>query len=187
MCEVLNGKLVDGRDMPIIKALEYTREYLMRRIVTMIRIIANSDGLLTPTATRFLNVISEEAVKYTVSWNGDDMFQVNGPWRYHELEYGSKQLEPWFTRRVGLSQARDGTGKPKNIRGGVGRGRGNNTGGGTGRGNNVGAGRGRGRGNDAGGGAGRGNNAGVGRGNNAVAGKGKGNNAGSGVGRGKNE
>ncbi|XP_076944060.1 uncharacterized protein LOC143614532 [Bidens hawaiensis] len=34
MCEVYNGKIVEGRDRPIISALEYVREYLMRRIVT---------------------------------------------------------------------------------------------------------------------------------------------------------
>ncbi|KAJ9543460.1 hypothetical protein OSB04_023167 [Centaurea solstitialis] len=31
MCEVFNKQLVDGRDKPIITALEYIREYLMRR------------------------------------------------------------------------------------------------------------------------------------------------------------
>ncbi|KAJ0592089.1 putative MULE transposase domain-containing protein [Helianthus annuus] len=51
MCEVLNGKIVDGRDKPIISALEFIRKYLMRRIVTVLETTERSDGLLTPHAT----------------------------------------------------------------------------------------------------------------------------------------
>ncbi|XP_076928344.1 uncharacterized protein LOC143592251 [Bidens hawaiensis] len=36
MCEVFNGKIVEGRDKPIGSALEYIREYLMRRIVNVL-------------------------------------------------------------------------------------------------------------------------------------------------------
>ena len=36
MCEVLNGKLVLGRDKPIITLLEYIREYCMIRIVNVL-------------------------------------------------------------------------------------------------------------------------------------------------------
>ena len=78
MCEVFNGKIVEGRDMPIISALEYIREYLMRRIVTVNKLIAKCDGPLTPTATRLLEIRKEKAVDYVVSWNGDAMYQVTG-------------------------------------------------------------------------------------------------------------
>lgn len=35
LCEVFNAKIVDGRDRPIISALEFIREYLMKKIVTV--------------------------------------------------------------------------------------------------------------------------------------------------------
>ncbi|GJV68244.1 hypothetical protein Tco_1483753 [Tanacetum coccineum] len=35
MCEVFNGKLVGGRDKPIISTLEFVREYLMKRFHTV--------------------------------------------------------------------------------------------------------------------------------------------------------
>jgi hypothetical protein len=77
MCEVFNGKIVEGRDKPIITALEFIREYLMRRIVTVLKNIDKSEGLLTPTATKMFDTIKKEAAKYTVSWNGDDQYQVS--------------------------------------------------------------------------------------------------------------
>ena len=80
MCEVFNGKIVDGRNMPIISALEYIRGYLMRRIVTVNKIIAKCDGPLTPTATKLLEMRKEKAADYVVSWNGDDMYHVTGAW-----------------------------------------------------------------------------------------------------------
>ncbi|XP_071699489.1 uncharacterized protein [Rutidosis leptorrhynchoides] len=52
MCEILNRWLVDARDKPIITALEYIREYLMKKIVTVNNMISKSDGPLTPGATK---------------------------------------------------------------------------------------------------------------------------------------
>ncbi|XP_076938641.1 uncharacterized protein LOC143606914 [Bidens hawaiensis] len=78
MCEVFNGKIVEGRDMPIISALEYIREYLMRRIVNFLEVIDKSEGLLTPTATTELQNIRTNAAHYTVQWNGGDLYQVSG-------------------------------------------------------------------------------------------------------------
>ncbi|KAI3746204.1 hypothetical protein L6452_08628 [Arctium lappa] len=63
MCEVFNKQLVDGRDKPIITALEYIREYLMKRIVKVQKLIENADGPLTPTATKMMNSIKEESTK----------------------------------------------------------------------------------------------------------------------------
>ena len=80
MCEVFNGKLVDGRDRPIIGTLEYIREYLMRRIMTVNKVIASSNGPLTPTAEKMFDHIKKEASKYTVQWNGGVHYQVTGPW-----------------------------------------------------------------------------------------------------------
>ena len=33
LCEVFNRQLLDGRDAPILTALEFVREYLMKRII----------------------------------------------------------------------------------------------------------------------------------------------------------
>ncbi|KAK1423947.1 hypothetical protein QVD17_19258 [Tagetes erecta] len=80
MCESLNSKLVDGRDKPIITALEFIREYLMRRIVIVLKVIdANEDEMLTPYAKSQMEAIKKEAAKYTVAWNGGEHFQVSGP------------------------------------------------------------------------------------------------------------
>ncbi|XP_076948968.1 uncharacterized protein LOC143621425 [Bidens hawaiensis] len=56
--------IVKGRDMPIISALEYIREYLMRRIVNVLEVIDKSEGT--------------NAAHYTVQWNGGDLYQVSG-------------------------------------------------------------------------------------------------------------
>jgi hypothetical protein len=78
MCEVMNSKILEGRDKPIVTVLEYIREYLMRRIVNLLRVIDRCDGLLTPTATKLFEVIKKDATKLTVIWNGDDQYQVSG-------------------------------------------------------------------------------------------------------------
>ncbi|GJV25562.1 mutator type transposase [Tanacetum coccineum] len=47
ICEVFNRQLVDGRDQPIITCLEYIREYLMKRIVVVQKVIAKTVRPLT--------------------------------------------------------------------------------------------------------------------------------------------
>ncbi|XP_071739367.1 uncharacterized protein [Rutidosis leptorrhynchoides] len=79
MCEVLNKCLLEARDKPIITALEYVREYLMRRIAVVKVKLSKADGHLTPTATKLFETIKEAASQYTVIWGGDDQYQVSGP------------------------------------------------------------------------------------------------------------
>ncbi|XP_071692031.1 uncharacterized protein [Rutidosis leptorrhynchoides] len=79
MCEVLNRWLVDGRDKPIITALEFIREYLMKRIVNVRNTISKCSGPLTPGATKVFEGIKKEAEKYTVMFSGSNTYQVNGP------------------------------------------------------------------------------------------------------------
>lgn len=69
ICEVFNRQLLGGRDKPVIIALEFVREYLMRRIVLVQKVIEKTDGPLTPTATRMFHAIQKEAAKYTVQCN----------------------------------------------------------------------------------------------------------------------
>nr|GEX21214.1 hypothetical protein [Tanacetum cinerariifolium] len=61
MCEVFNRQLVDERDKPIITCLEFIREYMMKRIVNVQKVISKSDGPLTPNATKVFNIIVKEA------------------------------------------------------------------------------------------------------------------------------
>ncbi|KAI3817247.1 hypothetical protein L1987_11036 [Smallanthus sonchifolius] len=84
LCETLNGRLVYGRDKPIISSLDYVKEYLMKRIVNVIKVIGKCNGPLTPTATKLLDGIKNEAAKYTVIWNGANKYQVSGPSNVHD-------------------------------------------------------------------------------------------------------
>ncbi|KAI3675948.1 hypothetical protein L1987_85544 [Smallanthus sonchifolius] len=80
LCEVFNKQLVGGRDKPIITCLEFIREYMMRRIGVVNKLITKSDGPLTPTATKTFNHIKSEASQYTVIWTGQRKYEVSGPW-----------------------------------------------------------------------------------------------------------
>ncbi|GKB23654.1 mutator type transposase [Tanacetum coccineum] len=71
------GQLLEARDNPVITALEYVREYLMKRIVVVQKVIEKSQGPLTPTVTKIFNAIKEKASKCVVLWNGAELFQVN--------------------------------------------------------------------------------------------------------------
>ncbi|GKD98156.1 hypothetical protein Tco_1382053, partial [Tanacetum coccineum] len=59
-----------ARDAPIITALKYIREYLMRRMVNVIAMIKKTDGPLTHSATKLLKVAMDKANKYTVGFIG---------------------------------------------------------------------------------------------------------------------
>ncbi|GKA50711.1 hypothetical protein Tco_0743784 [Tanacetum coccineum] len=67
--EVFNRQLVDGRDPPIITCLEYIREYLMKRIVVVQKVIAKTVRTLTPSVTSLFDAI-KKVTEYIVQWNG---------------------------------------------------------------------------------------------------------------------
>ncbi|XP_076916909.1 uncharacterized protein LOC143576766 [Bidens hawaiensis] len=75
MCECFNSKLVDGRDKPITTLLECIREYVMRNIVNVLKVIDRSSGLLTPYATQMMESMKKEASRYSVHWNSEDHYQ----------------------------------------------------------------------------------------------------------------
>ncbi|KAI3704867.1 hypothetical protein L1987_75096 [Smallanthus sonchifolius] len=79
LCEVFNRQLVDGRDKPIITCLEFIREYLMKRIVLVHKMISKCQGPLTPTATKIFEKVKSDASEYTVIWCGVSKYQVSGP------------------------------------------------------------------------------------------------------------
>ncbi|KAJ0780385.1 putative transcription factor interactor and regulator CCHC(Zn) family [Helianthus annuus] len=78
-CEVFNKQMVLGRDKPIITCLEQIREYLMKRIIIVHRMIATCNGPLTPNATNKFDEIKKDAVGCTVIWCGPSKYQVSGP------------------------------------------------------------------------------------------------------------
>nr|KAJ0225055.1 hypothetical protein LSAT_V11C100025760 [Lactuca sativa] len=76
LCEVFNGKLVDGRGKPIISCLEFIREYMMKRIYNVLKCV----GLLTSTTTKIMEKNEAAATQYIAEWCGDEKYQVKGPW-----------------------------------------------------------------------------------------------------------
>ncbi|GJY91392.1 hypothetical protein Tco_0506588 [Tanacetum coccineum] len=70
--------LLEARDSPIITALEHVREYLMKRIVVIQKIIEKCDGPLTPAVARVFDIIKEASSECIVDWNGADQYQVKG-------------------------------------------------------------------------------------------------------------
>ncbi|XP_071713134.1 uncharacterized protein [Rutidosis leptorrhynchoides] len=78
MCEVFNRWLIDARDKPIVTALEYIREYLMKRIVNVLKHQSKCDGPITPAATKTFEKIKEEESQCSILWNGGQQYQVSG-------------------------------------------------------------------------------------------------------------
>nr|GEV15495.1 hypothetical protein [Tanacetum cinerariifolium] len=77
ICEAFNGKIVGGRDKPVITLLEYIREYCMKRIVNVQSVINKCIVPLNPTATRIVESIKKEAHFMNVQWNGANKYQVS--------------------------------------------------------------------------------------------------------------
>ncbi|GKD59756.1 mutator type transposase [Tanacetum coccineum] len=57
VCEVFNRQLLDARDSLIITALEFVREYLMKRIVIVQKVIQKCNGPLTPVVAKLFDKI----------------------------------------------------------------------------------------------------------------------------------
>nr|KAJ0210471.1 hypothetical protein LSAT_V11C400202580 [Lactuca sativa] len=86
---VFNSKLVKGRDKPIITYLEFIREYLMKRVCNVMKVINKCTGPLTPTGERLLQANISSALQYTARWNGVSKYQVKGPWHdQHVVDMG---------------------------------------------------------------------------------------------------
>nr|KAJ0204430.1 hypothetical protein LSAT_V11C500267940 [Lactuca sativa] len=79
MCEIFNGKLIDVIDKPIISALEYIREYLMRGVCSIQKAIDKIMDPLTPTAAKLLETFEEEQqqMRYQVTTVWNDQYVVN--------------------------------------------------------------------------------------------------------------
>ncbi|GJR18522.1 hypothetical protein Tco_0967049 [Tanacetum coccineum] len=79
--------MLGGRDKAIISTLEFARQYLMKRIVNVNKMIARCDGPLTPTATKLLKKNCDEM---TCSCR-----KVGVDLGYPTTGYGNNQLETW--------------------------------------------------------------------------------------------
>lgn len=98
ICEVFNKQLVGGRDKPIITCLEFIREYIMRRIGVVNKLIAKENDFLTPAATNTFKKIKSDAAEYNVTFNGQTKYQVSGPWgedRVVDIEKRSCSCRRW--------------------------------------------------------------------------------------------
>ncbi|GJW03651.1 mutator type transposase [Tanacetum coccineum] len=73
-----SNKLVDGKDQPIIGYLEYIREYLIKRIVSVHQLIDRCGGPLTPTTHGTFRIIKQEENEYNVIWNGGTHTNLTG-------------------------------------------------------------------------------------------------------------
>nr|GEW91918.1 hypothetical protein [Tanacetum cinerariifolium] len=62
ICEDFNRQLLEARDSLVITALEYVKEYLMKRIVIVQKVIEKSQGPLTPIVKKIFNAIKEKKV-----------------------------------------------------------------------------------------------------------------------------
>ncbi|XP_023755303.2 protein FAR1-RELATED SEQUENCE 5-like [Lactuca sativa] len=80
LCEVFNSKLIHGRNKPIISCLEYTRQYLVKRICNVKKVMSKAPGPLTPTTSKLLERNREASVQYRARWNGTAKYEVYGPW-----------------------------------------------------------------------------------------------------------
>ncbi|GJX54928.1 putative reverse transcriptase domain-containing protein [Tanacetum coccineum] len=78
ICEVFNGKIVGGRDKPVITFLEYIREYCMKRIMNIQGVIDKCTGPLIPTATKIMESIKKEAHLMKVQLNRANKYQASG-------------------------------------------------------------------------------------------------------------
>ncbi|XP_076934043.1 uncharacterized protein LOC143600164 [Bidens hawaiensis] len=77
MCEVFNAKLLEARDKPIISMLEYIREYLMRRIVNVLKVIDKCEGILTPYATTIFEKDKKDASRWKAVYK-HKVYPLNG-------------------------------------------------------------------------------------------------------------
>ncbi|CAI9293766.1 unnamed protein product [Lactuca saligna] len=76
MCESLNSKIVEGRDVRIITCLEYIREDLIKKIVTVQKEIDKVVGPLNPTNTIWVEKLKKEATQLRSVFYGNRKYQV---------------------------------------------------------------------------------------------------------------
>ncbi|XP_023769203.1 uncharacterized protein LOC111917790 [Lactuca sativa] len=104
LCEVFNSKLIHGMNKPIISCLEYIRQYLMKRIYNVKKVMSKALGPLTPTTSMLLERNKEASVQYRARWNGTaKRWKLNGiPCRHaiatiHEMDDSGDKVGELYT------------------------------------------------------------------------------------------
>ncbi|XP_071712280.1 uncharacterized protein [Rutidosis leptorrhynchoides] len=107
MCECFNRWLVDARDKPIVTALEYIREYCMKRIVNVMINISKTNGPLTPVTTKLFEKIKSEAHQCIVLWGGNHRYQVSGKVNQYvvDMETRSCACKKWELTEIPCKHA----------------------------------------------------------------------------------
>ncbi|CAI9282945.1 unnamed protein product [Lactuca saligna] len=104
LCEVFNGKLVDGRDKPIIICLEFIREYMMKRVCNVLKVQQKCVGPLTPIATKIMEKNEAAATQYIAEWCDDEKYQVKGPWNdQHVVDIHERIMVSLYTSSILMS------------------------------------------------------------------------------------
>ncbi|KAL7585136.1 uncharacterized protein LOC111901662 [Lactuca sativa] len=80
LCETINNQIKKACDQSIITCLEFIREYLMLRIVSVQKVIDKVVGPLTPTATSVLEKNKSDVAQCVGKFCGNGNYQVSGPW-----------------------------------------------------------------------------------------------------------
>ncbi|GKA82554.1 ribonuclease H-like domain-containing protein [Tanacetum coccineum] len=78
ICDVFNGKIVRGRDKPVITLLEYIREYCMKRIMNVQDVIDKCIGPLTLINQKIMGIPSERSSFDEGAMDGANKYQVLG-------------------------------------------------------------------------------------------------------------
>nr|KAJ0191861.1 hypothetical protein LSAT_V11C800403850 [Lactuca sativa] len=101
-CRIFNAKIELGRDKPIITCLEYTTEYLMKRIE-----IDKCQGELSTTATIILEEINTQAAKFWEITGFPCRHDVSAIWNKIENGEDAPDVEDWVHPCYKLSTWRD--------------------------------------------------------------------------------
>nr|KAJ0188394.1 hypothetical protein LSAT_V11C900465720 [Lactuca sativa] len=75
LCEVFNSKLIHGSDKPIISCLDYIKQYLMKRIYNVMKVMSKAPCPLTPTTSKLLEINMEASVHYRARGNGTTKYE----------------------------------------------------------------------------------------------------------------
>ncbi|KAL4563563.1 hypothetical protein LXL04_027606 [Taraxacum kok-saghyz] len=89
-------------------ARSHFSEYLMKRVVNVMKVLRKSAGPLTPTGNRLLEANSSLASQYRATWNGGQKYQLEGFQNdQHVVDMGSRECtcRKWELTRIPCKHA----------------------------------------------------------------------------------
>ena len=75
-----NAHILDVRDKSVVTTLDMIRIKLMEKVQKRRDLIINYIGLLSPKTQKILEKNKEDATSWIPRWNGNDKFEVVGPY-----------------------------------------------------------------------------------------------------------